>query len=99
MLLASVGGSITLVSTNIYSAVNITYRAHIEEKMLDYMVIYPRGNRSKLAVAQVRDYEREEWALASRRTFGDDREAAVEYMIELADRHGLSYEGQQHYLD
>ena len=67
--------------------------------MLDYMIIYPRGDRSRLAVAQVRDYEQSDWALASRRTFGDDREAAVEYMIELAEEHGLNYEGQHHYLD
>ena len=66
--------------------------------MLDYMIIYPRGDRSRLAVAQVRDYERRDWALASRRCF-DDRQSAEDYMKELADKHGLGYEGQNHYLD
>lgn len=67
--------------------------------MLDWMVIYPRGIRTKLSIAQVLDYERSDWDLASQRTFGDDEEAAREYMIELAKRHGLPYEGSTAYLD
>ena len=67
--------------------------------MLEYRIVYPRGDRSRLAVAQVRDYEVDEWALASRRTFGDDEEAATEYMRELAEEHGLAYEGAHHFLD
>ena len=62
------------------------------------MVVYPRGDRSRLAVAQVRDYEKSDWALASERTFEYESECC-EYMVELATRHRLHYAGQQHYLD
>lgn len=57
--------------------------------MLNYMVIYPRGDRSKLDVAYVRDYEKDEWDLASRREF-DSEEEAKEYALELANQHGLA---------
>lgn len=59
--------------------------------MLDYMIIYPRGDRSRLCVAQVRDYQRDEWDLASRMTFAEREDAEI-YMVELAERHGLDYE-------
>jgi hypothetical protein len=67
---------------------------------MDYRIIFPQGDRTKLAIAQVRDYEENEWALASRHKFGDDKESATAYMVELATKHNLSYkiEGQQ-YLD
>lgn len=70
--------------------------------MLYYMIVYPRGDRTRLAVCQVRDYEKSEWALASRREFentSDGEREANEYMRELASEYGLSYKGQQHYLD
>lgn len=70
--------------------------------MLYYMIVYPSGDRSRLCVRQVRDYEKSDWALASRQEFPNTDEGeqeANEYMRELASRNGLSYEGQQHYLD
>jgi hypothetical protein len=71
--------------------------------MLDYRVIYPRGDRSKLAVAQVRDYEADDWDLASRETFGDDEDAAYAKAEALAEAHGLTLEdgrqGRHAYLD
>lgn len=67
--------------------------------MLDWMVIYPRGDRKRLGIAQVRDYERSEWDLASEKRFGYDKIACEEYMIELAKKHNLKYPGHTAYLD
>lgn len=66
--------------------------------MLYWMVIYPRGNRHCLDIAQVRDYEKSDWDLASRREFEDEDECR-DYMIELAERHNLRYAGSRAYLD
>jgi len=66
--------------------------------MLSWMVIYPNGNRNKLDVAQVRDYEQSDWDIASRRTF-HNREDCIEYMEELSNKHDISYAGQRAYLD
>ncbi len=66
--------------------------------MLSWMVIYPRGDRSRLSIAQVRDYEKDEWALASRQTFEEENDAR-DYMIKLATANGLPYKGQTFYLD
>ena len=63
-----------------------------------WMVIYPCGNRKRLDIAQVRDYQKDEWDLASQQTFLFEYDAR-DYMIELADRHNLRYEGQKAYLD
>jgi hypothetical protein len=57
-------------------------------------VIYPKGDRSKLDVAWVIDYEEDQWAIASRRSFGDDYETARTYAIELANEHNLQYVGE-----
>jgi hypothetical protein len=71
--------------------------------MLDYRVIYPRGDRSKLAVAQVRSHETNDWALASREVFGDDKDAAYDKAHALAKEHGLTVEddrrGHHDFLD
>lgn len=66
--------------------------------MLYWMVIYPRGNRKTLDIAQVRDYEKSDWDLASQREF-DDEDECRDYMKELADRHNLRYDGDTAYLD
>lgn len=68
------------------------------------MIVYPRGNRNRLSVVQVVDYEKNEWALASRREFENTEQgkaAAIEYMVELAERHGLEFDapGYHHFLD
>jgi hypothetical protein len=62
------------------------------------MVIYPCGDRTKLDIAQVRDYQRDEWDLAANISFLYENEAK-DYMRELADRHGLRHSGKTAYLD
>lgn len=63
-----------------------------------YHVIFPRGNRKLLDVAYVRDYEKADWALASRRSF-ETEEEAKEYMRELSEKHDIPCVGDQRYLD
>ena len=66
-----------------------------------WRVVYPNGERDKLSIAQVYDYEESDWDIASRRLFGGEAEA-YEYMIELAKKNGLTYNrrrGFQTYLD
>ncbi len=65
---------------------------------LDYRIVYPRGDRSKLVVAQVYDYEEDEWDIASTQKF-TTREAAEEYMVALAEQHGLNCPTQPKLLD
>lgn len=72
--------------------------------MQDYRIIYPKGDRSKLKVVLMFDYEEHEWALASRRSFAqDEQDEACEYAAELAQKHGLQFlderPGQHDYLD
>ena len=62
------------------------------------MVIYPSGNRNKLSIAQVRDYEKSDWDLASTEEF-DDEEECKEHMIYLAEKHNKEYDGKTAYLD
>lgn len=62
-----------------------------------WMVIYPRGDRSRLDIAQVRDYEKDEWDLASRETFIYEYDAR-DYMQELAAENGKGHSGPA-YLD
>ena len=40
-----------------------------------YRVIYPKGDRSKLSVAEVYDYEESDWANASRLKYTDENDA------------------------
>ena len=62
-----------------------------------WMVIYPGGNRKCLDIAQVRDYEKRDWDLASRETFIYEYDAR-DYMEELAAENGLRGSGPA-YLD
>jgi hypothetical protein len=62
-----------------------------------WMVIYPRGNRDSLDIAQVRDYEKGDWDLASRETFVFEYDAR-DYMNQLARENGLRGSGPA-YLD
>jgi hypothetical protein len=66
--------------------------------MMSWRVIYPCGDRRRLAIAQVRDYEESDWDIASRQEFSDEEECR-EYMVTLAEDNNLEYEGQQRYLD
>jgi hypothetical protein len=66
--------------------------------MADWRVIYPKGNRKKLAIAQVYDYEVSDWDIASSQTFDHEWEAQ-EHMETLAKKHNLRYKGDQALLD
>lgn len=55
-------------------------------------VVFPRGDKSKLAFGVGFDYERDEWSLASRQDFSYDEEGikqALQYGRELANKHNL----------
>lgn len=73
------------------------YRGHEASYSCPWMVIYPGGNRKRLDIAQVRDYEKRDWDLASRETFIYEYDAK-EYMEALAAEHGLRGSGPA-YLD
>lgn len=40
-----------------------------------YRVIYPKGDRSKLTVSEVFDYEVSDWAIASRHKYDNEEDA------------------------
>lgn len=56
---------------------------------LNYRIVYPRGDRTQLTVAQVYTWEEDEWDIASSQKF-DTREEAEEHMQKLAVKHGLN---------
>ncbi|WP_298962288.1 hypothetical protein [uncultured Methylobacterium sp.] len=76
-----------------------------------WIIVYPRGDRSKLAVVEIvpaLDYEKSDYAIASRREFFGEEDGltaeqrAAKYARELARNNGLSYEGSNgdhDYLD
>jgi hypothetical protein len=53
-----------------------------------YMVIYPRGVRTLLGTAYVRDHEKDQWDLASKECF-ETREEAEGHARKLAAQNGL----------
>lgn len=53
-----------------------------------WMVIYPRGNKNVLDIAEVVDYEKNEWPLASFKEFSTEEEAAL-YARKLSNKHGI----------
>jgi hypothetical protein len=58
-----------------------------------YIIIYPCGNRTKLDLAQISygmEYEENDYAMASRRHFDNEAEAA-EYCRQLARDNNLHY--------
>ena len=61
-------------------------------------IVYPKGDRTKLALAIAWDYEEDDYSLASRRRFDVDTEQDVawEYAQELADKHGLEIVDSRH---
>lgn len=63
-----------------------------------YYIVYPRGDRSKLCVAHIRDYEASDYDLASREYF-DTEDEAKQYMRELAMKHGKQTPDLPAYLD
>lgn len=57
--------------------------------MLSWMVIYPGGDRSVIDIAEIRGYEKDEWALASFKEFKTEKEAAI-YARQLSTVYGIS---------
>lgn len=69
--------------------------------MQRWRIVYPRGDKSKLSIALVFDYEEDDYALASRNSY-DSEDEAYEYMKELAENHGLKFDrkdSDHEYLD
>lgn len=56
---------------------------------LSYRIVYPRGDRTQLTVAQVYTWEENEWDIASSQSF-DERAEAEQHMHTLAAKHGLN---------
>lgn len=55
-------------------------------------IVFPKGDKTKLAFGVDWDYERDDWSLASRQDFSYDEEGikhALEYGRELANKHNL----------
>jgi hypothetical protein len=57
-----------------------------------WYVVFPRGDKSRLDVALLFDYEEDQWALASRRHFEEEKEA-IQYAKQLATSHNKNYTG------
>jgi hypothetical protein len=67
---------------------------------LRWIVIYPRGDRTRLDVAQARDYEmRSDWDMAYDNWWPNDAEGereCREKMRELAEKYGLRHPGPKY---
>jgi hypothetical protein len=76
-----------------------------DDDLSTWIIVYPQGDRSKLAVVEIvpaLDYEKRDYAIASRKEFLGDEPGACEYARELARQNGLTYEGSNgdhDYLD
>lgn len=71
---------------------------------MSYFIVYPGGDRSKLAIINLSDYMRYElsdYAVASRHEWSDDEvEDAVSYAKKLAKENNKEYIGDDDgYLD
>lgn len=67
-----------------------------------WVIVYPNGNRNRLAVVEIcsgMEYEKTDYAVASRREFYGDPEGANTYAQELASQHNLALDGVTQYLD
>lgn len=58
---------------------------------LKWMVIYPYGNLRILSVAQVFDYEQDEWSLASLKRFDEEKDAVI-HAQKLSREHAITLE-------
>lgn len=58
-----------------------------------YYVIFPRGDESRISVANIEDYEVEDYLLASRQSFPDEQLIeAYRYARALAQANNLTLE-------
>jgi len=69
-----------------------------------WIIVYSRGNRNVLAIAEIcfgMEYEKDDYAIASRKEFYDDEQGAIDYCKQLARERGLSFDidGHHDYLD
>ncbi len=82
-----------------------------DDNTSDWIIVYPGGDRSRLAVVEILDalsYEKGDYAIASRQEFRGEEgglsaeQRACAYARKLAKENGLSYEGSNgdhDYLD
>jgi hypothetical protein len=63
-----------------------------------FIIVYPRGNRSEIAVAESSECEFGDYDRASRETFDQEKEA-FEYARSLAKKYGKTFVGDPAYLD
>jgi hypothetical protein len=56
-----------------------------------YIIVYPRGDKSKIAVACAQSFDVPDYSLASRQRFDEATEACT-YARQLAKTHGKTYE-------
>lgn len=57
-----------------------------------FIIVYtPYDKRDTIAIREIDDYEKDEFALASRHTFEDEFHAVI-YAKALAELHNLKYE-------
>lgn len=64
--------------------------------MLSWRVIFPRGDLNRLDIAEISDYELDDWCIASRKEFVGEVEAH-EYMVLLAEKNSLKYPAKRGY--
>lgn len=64
--------------------------------MMWWRVIFPKGDRSRLDIAEVSDDEEDDWCIASRKSFNEEF-AAHEYMVILAKQNNLTYSSKRGY--
>lgn len=60
--------------------------------MQRYIIVYPKGDKSKLSIALSWDYEEKEYAIASRRWFNRQNDAII-YAKDLAKENNKLYNG------
>lgn len=71
---------------------------------LKYHIVYPRGDKSRLAVVEIVDalsYELSDYSVASRQSFDTYKDAA-DYAKELAEKNNKTYvpdSDEEDYLD
>ena len=62
--------------------------------MQKYYIIYPSGDESRIDIAQGFEYEKDDYALASRHSYTNEVEA-IQNAISLAEKHQLKYVGEK----
>jgi len=66
--------------------------------MMRYIIVFPRGDKTRLCVAHASTIEYRDYDRASRQEFEDEAEA-VAYAKQLDREHNRIYEGSDGFLD